>query len=386
MWRVLTAAVAAVLLVAAPASQAAFPGRAGRIVLVTDEAQGRRETLVTMNPDGTDVRRLSPRDSRVAEFDAAYSPEGTRLAFVRSVASRQATMVAEADGGGARRILRAGRYPAWSPDGAEIAVARGRELWLTRATGSRPRRLTRLGFSITGLAWSPRGAAILIAGRPLDNIWVSCCLYTIDPRGRKLRRILAMPPTSMVADPVWSPDGRQIAFTEFRQCVDAEGCGSSFVATMNSDGSEKRVLADGIHPAWSPDGTTILYEAAEARGRAIYALSLRERTSAIVTPTRPTYAIDWQPLCTIAGGASFDRLLGSLGDDVVCGHAGDDRISGMAGRDRLFGHGGNDVIHAADGVFDVIGCGPGHDRVVADRSDRVALDCERVGRRESRRS
>jgi hypothetical protein len=35
---------------------------------------------------------------------------------------------------------------------------------------------------------------------------------------------------------------------------------------------------------------------------------------------------------------------------------------------------------ARDGEFDVVGCGPGRDRVVADRGDLVGVDCERVSR------
>jgi hypothetical protein len=39
---------------------------------------------------------------------------------------------------------------------------------------------------------------------------------------------------------------------------------------------------------------------------------------------------------------------------------------------------GDDRIIVRDGDYDVVTCGPGIDRVVADPGDSVAADCERV--------
>ena len=60
---------------------------------------------------------------------------------------------------------------------------------------------------------------------------------------------------------------------------------------------------------------------------------------------------------------------------------GSDRLTGGKGRDIMLGAGGTDMIKARDGQRDVIKCGPGKDKVVADRSDRVAKDCEQVRRK-----
>jgi Ca2+-binding RTX toxin-like protein len=84
---------------------------------------------------------------------------------------------------------------------------------------------------------------------------------------------------------------------------------------------------------------------------------------------------------TIRGRAGADRVKGLAGDDCLFGDGGADRIVGGAGSDRISGGAGNDVIRAKDGTRDVIRCGAGRDTVVADRSDKVRKDCERVRRR-----
>jgi serine protease AprX len=89
----------------------------------------------------------------------------------------------------------------------------------------------------------------------------------------------------------------------------------------------------------------------------------------------------------LAGGAGLDRLAGARGGDRLDGGAGADILEGGAGADqldagtgddRLFGGAGADVMDLRDGRRDRISCGAGRDRVRADRSDRVAPDCEIV--------
>jgi len=79
-------------------------------------------------------------------------------------------------------------------------------------------------------------------------------------------------------------------------------------------------------------------------------------------------------------GAGNDTVYGGSGADVLSGQAGHDRVVGGRGRDRLSGGRGNDRIGARDGARDLIDCGSGRDAVTADRSDRVASNCERVSR------
>ncbi len=75
------------------------------------------------------------------------------------------------------------------------------------------------------------------------------------------------------------------------------------------------------------------------------------------------------------GNRGNDRIGGDDGADRLKGGAGADRLKGGAGRDVLGGGPGDDVIRARDGARDRIRCGPGKDRVFADRRDRLGAGC-----------
>jgi hypothetical protein len=118
------------------------------------------------------------------------------------------------------------------------------------------------------------------------------------------------------------------------------------------------------------------------------------------TPTGPVTRRGSAGRNVILGGPYGDRLYGGRGNDVlrgrgggdvldggrgrdaVFGDTGADRMTGGPGRDRLVGGRGADRIRARDGQVDLVNCGPGRDRVLADRRDRINRNCEdRVTRR-----
>jgi hypothetical protein len=88
----------------------------------------------------------------------------------------------------------------------------------------------------------------------------------------------------------------------------------------------------------------------------------------------------------LTGSAVAATIVGTSKNDVLRGTSKADRIDGRAGNDRLFGLAGNDVLVGGPGSDTLVGgagsdalrCGPGRDRALADPSDRVAADCERV--------
>ena len=87
----------------------------------------------------------------------------------------------------------------------------------------------------------------------------------------------------------------------------------------------------------------------------------------------------------LVGGGGNDFVGGGKGADNMVGGGGNDLLvdNGLRefSKDNLSGGSGNDVIdvfHKPAEVKDVVACGPGFDRVIADRADLVAPDCEKV--------
>jgi Ca2+-binding RTX toxin-like protein len=81
----------------------------------------------------------------------------------------------------------------------------------------------------------------------------------------------------------------------------------------------------------------------------------------------------------LTGGDGDDVLIGGPGKDKLNGGRGNDSLIGNAGKDSLIGGPGNDKINARDGVAELVKCGPGKDKVRADRKDRLS-GCESVSR------
>lgn len=89
----------------------------------------------------------------------------------------------------------------------------------------------------------------------------------------------------------------------------------------------------------------------------------------------------------LAGGSGNDDLLGGSGNDRLFGESGHDRIVAGGGRNRVDGGRGNDSIAARNGERDRIVCGPGRDRVHADRFDRLnGCEIVRIGGKITKRS
>ncbi len=87
---------------------------------------------------------------------------------------------------------------------------------------------------------------------------------------------------------------------------------------------------------------------------------------------------------TLLGGPGKDILYGgsraepSGGNKTLVGGDGNDTLLGALGSDIMVGGDGNDVIDVLGAGKDVVTCGGGFDRVLADRADLVAPNCERV--------
>ena len=156
--------------------------------------------------------------------------------------------------------------PALSPDGKNIAYFSERDfyfvdLWLADATtGEVRRRLLKSSYSSnyetfrfinSAAAYSPDGKLLTISAKrgPRDVILVG------DVEHNRLLRQIRIP-LDGVSTPSFSADGSQIVFTGY-----SGGLSDLFI--INTDGTGFRRLTDDkyadLHPVWSPDGRTIAF-------------------------------------------------------------------------------------------------------------------------------
>jgi Tol biopolymer transport system component len=240
--------------------------------------------------------------------DAAWSPDGRRLAYVRRSAGGKGRelAVSATDGSNARAVLQGDsrypflRNPAWSPDGQTLAVVRGTggiagEVWLVPADGGTPRRaidepesvfsdwpsFTRDGRALVHA--SNRGGATNIWSLPLsgeapvqlttgagpdespsvgrdgtvayvNSRWQNT-LDVHDLESGSVRTLLIHSPH--IWGPAVSPDGSEIAFSR------GEVDGSWHIWTITSHDGRVRQTTSGeageVYPRYSPDGKSLFF-------------------------------------------------------------------------------------------------------------------------------
>ena len=260
------------LALAAPAVADTFNGRIAFSSVRTDP-QAKEFDIFSMNPDGSDVRRLTTNPATDRQSD--WSPDGTALAYtIRKPNSPINFEVARMTAAGrAHRQLtttptgEASSQPAWAPSGRSILFRRsgpGRvsTIWQMGPLGENP--LLRFAPSHPPLypSWAPDARRIAYAAilSPTGDTDRGVFVQNADGSGETA---LFDVPGAYDSAPAWSPDGRQIAFESNSDVAGANPEGDMEVWVMQSDGSRPTQLThNALHdegPAWSPDGRLLAY-------------------------------------------------------------------------------------------------------------------------------
>jgi TolB protein len=277
---------------AAPARAIAGAARNGGIVFQRYDAAVGMTRLYIVKPNGRGLRALAR--AQAPDSEPSWSPDGRRIAFRRLVdagglAERAQIFVIGADGRGLRNLTGASctascvanEEPAWSPDGKRIAFVRslGKPsparpravgIFVMDANGTHVRQLTqRSGTFRTedrAPSWSPDGKRIAFVSANTTFLPAGAStIYVVNADGTQPRAVRALVHGWPGAGaPSWSPDGKRLLYSTY--CLFGN-CGQPPVGaqlyTVGLDGKSPRQLTrlsgNSLEPRWSPDGKKIVF-------------------------------------------------------------------------------------------------------------------------------
>jgi dipeptidyl aminopeptidase/acylaminoacyl peptidase len=302
-------AAASLTITAAPAAAAA-PSATGRIAFddfVTNQ-------IYAVNPDGSGLAQLTHEPKGIAARWPDWSPNGSRILFVRFNPSNGMgrIWIMKADGTGQRRLASdAPGYrdyePRYTPDGRHIVFSRcspddglcaiwimrsdgthrhlvvpfieapnetnnfdpnvspdGRsisftrfgfngvisQVWVARINGTHAHPLTAPRLEAFGPSWSPDGRHIAFAS---NSNRAQSSLYVMRANGTAVTRLATTKWPTNNFGPAYAPGGGQIAFSSDRRHPDL--CCEELFA-MRADGSRQHLVPTGLQGvldvAWGP--------------------------------------------------------------------------------------------------------------------------------------
>ena len=232
----------------------------GRIVFQSNRSGGPLE-LYSMNPDATDVRRLTWNS--VAERLPRYSPDGSMIVFARVVAGiDQDIWIMNADGTGERQLTSGPARddaPVFTRDGEHVVfqrvagpVACPCELRIVGADGEGERLLDTGPGNAVNPDVSKTGKLAFASDRD-DTL----SIYVGDLRGGPVKRVTKGPAAFGDFRPRWAPRGNDLLFMR------DDGTSFNDIYTVHQDGTELRQLTSGSRfeeqAQWSPDGERIVF-------------------------------------------------------------------------------------------------------------------------------
>ncbi|MET0361161.1 MAG: LpqB family beta-propeller domain-containing protein [Sphingobium sp.] len=166
---------------------------------------------------------------------------------------------------------------AVSPDGKNLAIDLQGSLWIVPAKGGRATLITDYFNDARQPVWSPDGKTLAYFAYRDGGY----DLWTVSPDGSNARKL-----TEGAYDdrePAWSPDGKTIAFSSDRK---GEGAASYNIWTLDlADGTFRQLTSDGDEdrmPSWSPDGKEVAFSRTAGPRSALWAVAIANGQSRLL--------------------------------------------------------------------------------------------------------
>ena len=240
----------------------------GSRILFVRFNEGSIESVV-MPVEGGEPRPMGSGQNVDAEF-GMWSPDATRIAFQSQKDARVTISVVASDGGGASTLTSDGFefLVEWSPDGSELLYVSRRtglgDIWTIPSGGGTPRQITTDIRNDGSPTYSPDGAwiAYLSERGGQDDVWI------VPSAGGESIRV-----TNDAAEEsglTWNPDGKGLTYVYSEQV--------NHIYSVPAEGGEIRQLTTGdedqLAPQISPDGKWIAYEIERGGTDNVYIMDL----------------------------------------------------------------------------------------------------------------
>ncbi len=220
----------------------------GRAIAYTSYRRGYPDIYVSYIYQGK-MDQPAPGTDRIHNFLPAFSPDGSRIAFMTNRDGNMEIYTVGREGGNLRRVTRHpgnDSTPTWSPAGNQIAFTSDRsgspQIYIVDADGmGQPRRITSESWADRA-TWSPAPYnEIAYAGRTGPGFDIK--IFSLEQG--QVRTI-----TDGIGSnesPAWSPNGRHLAFASTR-------AGRTHIFTIARDGRDLRQVTkagNNVQPSWS---------------------------------------------------------------------------------------------------------------------------------------
>lgn len=159
-----------------------------------------------------------------------------------------------------------------------------REIYVMEPDGSNPRNLSNHPADDFNPVWSPDGSQIAFVSNRKNEQGCEQCIYVMNADGEDVRLLIV---DYYSDNPSWSPDGKRITYAsgEDIYVINADGSGEP----INLTGSPEK----DVRPAWSPDGSQIAWLSGDGGNWNIFVMDVEGGNIRQLTDTSDVGGFQW---------------------------------------------------------------------------------------------
>jgi TolB protein len=288
------------------------PGKAATRIAVTRQNGGGSYDLLIMDSDGFGVRRIAGTGSQL--YSPVWSPDGRRILYALNT-DRGWQLVERDVQSGSQRMVNPGAdqlfTPAYAPDGRKIVLSAWRDdgvqiFEYDLAQQCCLRRLTGTARTISMYpVYSTDGRQIAFnsdrAGNP--------AIYVMPAEGSgNPAQLSPFSRGSYYTSPAWSPVGSRIAF-HGRWNVQMRGSFQIMVADASRPGAQiEQITGRGNNedPSWAPDGRHLVYTSVGDGPPGLYIIDVETKIRRLLASGGNLRMAEWSPTLLRAAELAVD--------------------------------------------------------------------------------